>query len=79
MYSCFPGAKQKSPQVTLKYISECKDILEFYLNTRDSSLSNDHAASLPEDKDLPKKLLNLLTCKLRQCLKEIVAIHMKKR
>lgn len=78
------GSKQKSPQVTsLKCISECKFIIEFYLNSSDKaddgSTSNNHAGSLPEDKDQPKNLLNLLTCKLRQHLKELAAIHMKKR
>lgn len=83
IYSCFAGAKLKSPQVTLKYISECKAVLEFYLNSSDEANNslpgNDHVASLPEDKDLPKNLLKLLTCKLRQHLKELVAVHMKKR
>lgn len=79
----FTGAKPKSPQVSLKYILECKAILEFYLNSNDkgdsSSSNNDNSTTLPEDKDLPKNLLNLLTCKLRQYLKELVAVHMKKR
>lgn len=77
------GAKPKSPQVALKYITECKGILEFYLNGDDKanngSPSSEHDTSLPEDKDLPNNLLNLLTCKLRQYLKQLVAIHMKKR
>ena len=82
-FFAFAGTKPKSPQVSLKYILECKPILEFYLNSNDkgdgSSTNSDHPISLPEDEDLPKNLLNLLTYKSRQYLKELVAIYMKKR
>ena len=69
--------------MTLKSFTECKSILDFYLSKCDkadnSSPSSDYSTHLPEDEEVPKKLLNLLTCKLRQCLKEMVAINMKKR
>lgn len=79
----FAGSKSKSPQVTLKSITDCKDALEVYLNSDDEPDDNptnrDHTTSLSGEKDLPKNLLNLLMCKLRQYLKDLVTIHMKKR
>jgi len=71
---CFTGNKSKSPYNILKYLLQCKPVLEYIL---DNNIPESSAST--EDSTLPTKMLNLLTHKLRQYLKELVAIHVKKR
>ena len=59
-----------------EYLLQCKPVLEYIL---DNNSPEDSAGPSTDDSTLPSKLLNLLTHKLRQNLKEVVAIHVKKR